>query len=132
MKPGALREITFHRQRSGGDLPLELRGQPCAGPAGESVGFVVANVADRLGLFNLAPPRAGELEPLTPIFFPIERRYPSVRLHGLPPVRQPELGAFIASVRHKSQILPAGGWTRSKTEGRQKHFMPGSLVVKVE
>ena len=43
-----LQEVAGHRTRPGGDLPFELGGQPRTSPARKGVGFVVADVADRL------------------------------------------------------------------------------------
>ncbi len=89
-------------------------------------------MADRLGLFHVAHAGAGELYPLGAGFFPVERRFPAVSLHGFPAVREPELRAGIARVFHECQILAAGRQAHGKAERAQKNFVPRPFIVKVK
>src|SRR5215472_3301524 len=107
MKSFALQQIALHKDLLCRDLPFELGRQARACPSGKGIGLVVADVADRLRLTNLAHPGAGELQPVISIFFPIERRRPPVRLYRLPAVGKPEFGTLVTAIVDERQILAA-------------------------
>ena len=79
MKRLAFEEVPGDRQGFGGDFPLGLGRQPGAGPAGEGVGLVVADVADRLARDQVAHAREGHRPPLAVVDFPVERGGPALR-----------------------------------------------------
>ena len=82
-------------------LPLGFRGQPHAGPIGERIGFVVADVADGLVQVDRTRPanvnwsRSGRD---IRIARPGERCLPVLRVDDRPPVGEPELGSAVAVV----------------------------------
>src|SRR5579863_7279389 len=85
-------------ERGGRDFPLGLGRQPLAGPAGEGVGLVEADVRDRLGGIDPALAGQGEDAPLAVLDAPVERRFPALLLHDRPAVGQPEFGPAVAAV----------------------------------
>ena len=93
-----IQEVPRDGRRRRGDLPLGLRRQPSPAPAGEGVGLVVADVADRLGLVEAAGPAQRECPPGAVDPLPVQRRLPSLGLDGGPAVREPEVGTPVAAV----------------------------------
>src|SRR6478672_1768517 len=66
------------------------------------------------------------------ITFPIERRFPSCKLHNLPAIRQPEPGACITVIRHKLQIFTACNIAVCHLERFQVNTMTRGFMVEAK
>src|SRR5207237_9103992 len=91
-----------------GVLPLRLRGQTSATPAGVGIGVVVAHVHDRrVRVERYGAPERVRL-PAAVDTFPIERRAPVALAPGSPAVREPQIRPATAAGRAEPQIRERG------------------------
>ena len=111
-------------------LPLGLAWQPEAGPAGEGVGLVVGDVAERL--FVVDRMLAVEVEAGAPIEVPVVGRGASGAVAPTPAVRQPERRLVVAAVGDELTELAAGDRLRGDAERLEPGAMSGRLVVERE
>ena len=118
--------------RGGDGLPLGLGGQPGAGPTGEGVGLVVADVAHGLGGVDQLWTGQGEQPPVVDHLEPVQRGVPPVGLGGGPPVGQPQVGPPVSAVVHEFQPLPAGDEAVGQGERLEVHGVARELVVEAE
>ena len=115
-----------------GRFPLGFGGQTGAGPTGERVGFVPADVRNRaLGIERLHPVER-EDAPVAVARLPIDRRTPPTTLHGVPAVGHPQLRALVAAVADELEPLALGDEARRDRIRLQQHVVTGTLVVEGE
>src|SRR5207249_8685414 len=93
VEASALDEVTLRGAGAGSDFPLGLGRQAGAAPVGVGVGFVVADVAERLPRVEGLHAGQGEGPPLAVAALPVERRFPSFARDRGPAVGEPELRA---------------------------------------
>src|SRR5581483_3347475 len=86
-------------------LPLELRRQSFARPAGEGIGLEVADVGDRGGRIDGQEPGERHLPPLARLAFPVAGRLPASGLDRGPAVREPVRRRPVAAVGHELEPL---------------------------
>src|SRR5215469_3500939 len=86
------------QQLYGGVLPLEFGRKTFAGPAGESVCFVVAHMADRRFAIDGLEAVQCHCEPVAALLTPVERRAPAFLTGALPSVGEPVLWSTVAPV----------------------------------
>ena len=128
-------EVVALAVRRGDGLPLGLGRQPHAGPVGERVRLVVADVADGLVGVDRPQTRQRELQPaigVVGIAPPVEGGVPVLGVDDGPAVGEPELGPAVAVVLHEGEPLAAGDRAVGQPEGRQVHRVHGELVVEAE
>ena len=90
------------------DLPFEFRRQPVAGPAGEGVGLVIADMGDRRGGIDRAEAHQAHL-PVTALgLLEIKRSFPSLALHRVPAIGEPKRGRGIAAILDELDPLGIG------------------------
>src|SRR5438034_9274037 len=94
--------------RKGGDFPFMFRRQTHSFPASECIGLEIADMTHGLTQIQVAEPRESEPFPAITVRNPIERGIPSLLLHDVPPVRQPQLGSSITPIVHEIQKLSIG------------------------
>ncbi len=103
-----LHEVAGDGLLGGDELPLELRGEAVAGPAGEGIRLKEAELADRAfgDLAERTEALQGEDGPAgggVGVASPVERRLPAFGLEGVPTFREPELRAGVAVVSMKAR-----------------------------
>ncbi len=132
-----LHEVAGDGLLGGDELPLELRGEAVAGPAGEGIRLKEAEVA--YGAFGDLAERTealqGEDGPAgggVGVASPVERRLPAFGLEGVPTFREPELGAGVAVVFDEGEVLGAGDGAGGEMEGREIDGVARGLVVEGE
>src|SRR5262249_48396241 len=94
--PG-LQEGPGDRTAGGARLPPRLGREPGAGPAGERVRLVKADVADRVRGGTRRPAVEGEEAPDAPFRAPVKRRFPTPLPEGGPAVGEPQLRPAVAA-----------------------------------
>jgi hypothetical protein len=92
----------------GGGFPFGLGREAGAGPAGEGVGLVIADVADRLGGLDRMETVEAEGEPAPVAALPVERRLDPVGPNPVPAVGQPEGRSRIAALLNEAQPFGIG------------------------
>src|SRR6266536_5684896 len=76
-----LNKIPFHGNILCCHLPLSFSWEAYTCPASIGIGFIIADVTDRLSFFYLAQPGEGRHPPTTITLFPVQRRLPLLRTH---------------------------------------------------
>src|SRR6185437_12812158 len=94
-------------------LPLELRGETPAAPAGEGVGLEEAEVANRclgelLQGMRAVQRKDGPAGSCGRITLPVERSRPAVGAHGTPALGEPQLGTRKPNLLQKGEIFGEG------------------------
>src|SRR6266567_1295631 len=79
-----LNKIPFHGNILCCHLPLSFSWEAYTCPARIGIGFIIADVTDRLSFFYLAQPGEGRHPPTTITLFPVQRRLPLLRTHRVP------------------------------------------------
>src|SRR6266550_5441793 len=98
-------KVTFDRDITRGYLPLRLCSEACISPMCISISFVVANVTDRLSWVHLAKAVKRHRPPAIISLFPVQRSLPSLLLHRIPTIREPQKRISIASIFYELQIF---------------------------
>src|SRR6516162_169415 len=128
----AVSEIAGDRRALSGDLPLCLVRQPFAGPFGESVGLVKADMANRLAGVQPAAARQREDRPLPVFATPIERRVPTLLANRRPAIRQPEFRPAVGTILDETEKFATGHRPRREAERFDPNLVTGRLVVEGE
>src|ERR1700722_1619444 len=126
-------------QESAGDrrgrcdnLPLGLGREPRSCPASECVRFVIADVANGLGLSYRTRSPERVVLPATVTRVPVERCLPALVLASGPTVGQPELGSFVRAVGDELDPLTASDRPSVQTERLEVDSGPWQLVIEDE
>src|SRR5947209_19216356 len=119
MEAAALEEIASYRFRSGRDLPLRFRRQPRTCPLRVGVGFVIADVANRLFGTHGAPSWNCVVPPLAFALLPIEWHVPTIRGELVPAIGKPQCSLRVAAVVHEFEVFAVRDAARCQLEGLQ-------------
>src|SRR5439155_12732894 len=132
MEMAAVTEIAGERELARRDFPFGLGRQALARPAGEGVGLVEADMAERFGRVDRALARQGEDAPLAVIAMPVERRLPALLLHRRPALRQPEFRPTIAALGDEFEIVSATDRLGGEAERLEPDLVARPLIVECE
>src|SRR5438270_3515213 len=98
-RAGAIELVADHRIRRSGEIfPFGFGGEARAGPAGESVGFEIADVCDGRCEVDLAPPCKRELGA---VVVPIKRFFDALAPDPFPAFAQPQGRRSVPAVAHE-------------------------------
>src|SRR5215207_1275748 len=130
MQRTGVQQVADDRQRFRGELPFRFARQTRASPTRERVGLVEADVANgRRGVQRLQPLQSEfAIERLSPV----DRTSPAFALDCAPAVREPELGATVATVADEFEILAVRDEPVREGVRLDERAMTRQLVVETE
>src|SRR5690349_17370764 len=112
MKASGFEKITRDTFRTCGNLPFGFSRKANPGPVRVGICFVVADVADWFVKGEWLYARCRICLPISPLFFPIERRVPALSVNDVPTVRKPQFRTGVTTVFDEFQVLSVGNGTR--------------------
>ena len=121
--------MPLQRCPGGGYLPFRLRGQAGPRPARERVRLVITDMADRLRRVELPHPCQRYRQPLSVLFLPVERAFPSSIQPRRPTLGQPQLGPLVTAVNHEHAIFGIGHRPVCQRERLHENPMPRRFVI---
>ena len=125
-----MREIVAGERIAGARrLPFELGGKPLAGPIGEGICLVVADVRDGRARIDRQQAFQRHLLPDAVALFPVARRVPALRLHRRPAVGEPDERLAVAAGFHEGEPLAVGDAAVGEAIGIEQHLVARPLVV---
>ena len=127
--PGILPRVPGHRVVPRGLLPFGLGGQPLAGPAGEGVGLVPADVHHRfIGGHQLGPTES-PAQPVPAVAPPEQRGGQADLLHVVPAGRGPPAPVGVTAVGDEVLVVGVRHRDRVQPERTDVHLVRRPLVV---
>src|SRR5262249_6331139 len=103
MKTSSLKQGSIRMILGTSHFPFFLSRKSGSGPAGVGVGLVVTHVADWRNRIQLSLPSQREFEPSAVVFFPIQRRSPTLRAYSVQSIRKPHLRPAISAIIHEME-----------------------------
>src|SRR5262249_48853613 len=103
-----------------------------AGPTRESIGLVIADVADRQGRIDRTPPTERYRKPAAIDLAPISGRLPALRFDRCPTVRQPQSRIGIATVGHEFEPLAIADPRSCEPHRLEKDLVRRLFIIETE